>query len=69
MASEGAAVKRPHLLFVDTSKSEANGFPVDLSVFVALEVSCCELLEFGVAYVVEDAAVNDLCAWSACSKD
>ena len=35
----------------------------------ALEVSCCELLEFGVAYVVEDAAVNDLCAWSACSKD
>lgn len=34
-----------------------------------LEVSCCELLEFGAAYVVEDAAVNDLCAWSACSKD
>ena len=44
-------------------------FPVDLSVFAALEVSCRELLEFGVAYVVEDAAVNDLCAWSACSKD
>lgn len=44
-------------------------FPVDLSVFAALEVSCRELLEFGVAYVVEDATVNDLCAWSACSKD
>lgn len=44
-------------------------FPVDLSVFAALEVSCREIFEFGVAYVVEDAAVNDLCAWSACSKD
>ena len=43
---------------------------VDLGLRRAvLEMSCCELLEFGVAYVVEDAAVNDLCAWSACSKD
>lgn len=44
-------------------------FPVDLSVLASLEVPCRELLEFGVAYVVEDTAVNDLCAWSACSKD
>ena len=43
---------------------------VDLGLRRAvLEVPCRELLEFGVAYVVEDAAVNDLCAWSACSKD
>lgn len=43
---------------------------VDLGLRRAvLEVSCCELLEFGVAYVVEDAAVNNLCAWSACPKD
>ena len=43
-------------------------FPVDLSVFAALEVSCREIFEFGVAYVVEDAAVNDFCAWSTCPK-
>ena len=43
-------------------------FLVDLSVLASLEVPCRELLEFGVAYVVEDAAVDDLCAWSTCSK-
>lgn len=43
-------------------------FLVDLSVLASLEVPCRELLEFGVAYVVEDAAVNDLCAWSTCPK-
>ena len=53
---------RPPLLFVGIGKSKVNGFPVDLSVFAALEVSCREIFEFGVAYVVEDAAVNDLCA-------
>ena len=43
-------------------------FLVYLSVLASLEVPCRELLEFGVAYVVEDAAVNDLCAWSTCTK-
>ena len=43
-------------------------FLVDLSVLASLEVPCRELLEFGVAYVVENTAVNDLCAWSTCPK-
>ena len=34
----------------------------------ALEVSCRELLEFGVACVVENTAVDNLCTQSACPK-
>ena len=44
-------------------------FLVDLSVLASLEVPCRELLEVGVACVVENAAVNDLCTRGACSKD